>query len=382
MSEEIKFDFEEMIIQDKEGNQIDLSKVKTLEDLKNAIIYEIEFPYCKNCGFYSMCPYKRNTSEDTCALLDDAIRRYIDMNIKSIDYKNSYFVEEFIKSCYYFAHMSKDFLDLIGIYTDDYWNNSFESMHASMNSIFSHKILINLSKYLDSVRKTEIRRIKKFIILVEGKSDKIILSSVLKSLGVLGIDFDIKNSIRVYELEGKGKLKKKESVKDYFRRFKENETDYFLFLDKDCQIEIEDLIRSEIVKKENVFYFERELEEEYPIKKLIEKIEELEPELKGIFKINKIKEELKSKRLKEILSSIANNKNKHFNLNNLKIELSKIISKEVSEELEKSIIAGGVHRGDLKPKSETYQKLVEKIRPLAEKIKKISTDYYVVKNEK
>ena len=146
----IKFNFKKQIIQDKEGNQIDLSKIKTIEDLKNAIIYEIEFPYCKNCGFYQMCPYKCNTSEETCMLLDKAMRRYIDMNIKSIDYNNSYYLEEFIKSCYYFVHMSNDFLNLLGIYTDDDWNKYFESRHPNMNSLFSHKILVNLSKYIES----------------------------------------------------------------------------------------------------------------------------------------------------------------------------------------------------------------------------------------
>src|SRR3989344_1070825 len=382
MSKEIKFNFEDIIIQDKEGNQIDLSKVKTLEDLKNAIIYEIEFPYCKNCGFYSMCLYKRNTSEGTCAFLDEVIRRYIDMNIKSIDYKNSYFMEEFIKSCYYFAHMSKDFLDLIGIYTDNYFNSNLESMHTNMNSLFSHKILINLSKYLDSIRKIDFKKIKKFIILVEGESDKIILSSILNSLGVLGIHFDIKNSVRFYVLEGKDRLKKKDSIKDYFKRFRETETEYFLFLDKDSEEDVNDLIREGIVNQSYIFYFERELEEEYPIKKLVKAIEEIKPDLKGIFKERIILTKLKEKKLKEILSGEAYNQSKSFNLDDIKVELSKRISKETSEELEKSIIVGGVHMGNLKPKSKTYKKLVEKIRPLAEKINKLSTDYYIVKKVK
>jgi len=382
MDEDLKFEFKEMIIQDKEGNQIDLSKIKTLEDLKNAIIYEIEFPYCKNCGFYSMCPYKKDTSEGTCALLDPAIRRYIDMNIKSIDYTNSYYLEEFIKSCYYFAHMSKDFLDLIGIYTDDHLNYFFEGTHASMNSLFSHKILINLSKYLDSTRKTGLDRIKKFIILVEGKSDKIILKSILKSLRVLGIDFDIKNSIRFYVLEGKGRITKRDSIKDYFKRFKENGTEHFLFMDKDSEGNIQDLIREGLVEGNHVFYFENELEEEYNLDGLIKNIEKLDDSFKGVFTKNEILKKLKEdKNLKDSLTEIAKNKRKSFDLDNFKTRLAELFAKQISEELEKSTIINRVHRGDINPKSKNHEQLVERIRPFANMINKISQDFYVISKE-
>jgi hypothetical protein len=376
----IKFNFKKQIIQDKEGNQIDLSKIKTIEDLKNAIIYKIEFPYCKNCGFYQMCPYKRNTSEETCMLLDKAIRRYIDMNIKSIDYNNSYYLEEFIKSCYYFVHMSNDFLNFLGIYTDDDWNKYFESRHSNINSLFSHKILVNLSKYIESNRMVKTDRIKKFIILVEGKSDKIIISSILKSLGTLGIDFDIKNSIRIVTIEGKSKLNKQESIKDYFERFKELETDYFLFVDEDAKIEVNKLISKNIVKKNQVYYFKKELEEEYPLKELILYLEDICPDVKGLFKSSTIKTQLKRKRLKDIFKEIANQNSKTFdiNKNGIKTKLAEIFSKEISNELEKSIIdSSGCQRGDWIPKSKRYNRLVERVRPLANKINKISTNFYV-----
>ena len=82
------------------------------------------------------------------------------------------------------------------------------------------------------------------------------------------------------------------------------------------------------------------------------------------------------------MESIANNKRKSFGLNKFKVNLAKLISKEVSEELEKSIIVEGVHRGGLTPKSKKYNKLVKKIKPLADKIEKISKDFYVVEKTK
>jgi hypothetical protein len=378
MSKKLQFNFEGRIIRDKEGNQIDLSKVKTLEDLKDAIIYEIEFPYCKNCGFYSKCPYKRNTKEETCALLDDVMRRYIDMNIKSINYQDEYEISEFIKSCYYVIHMFKDCLDFLGIYSDDYWNANFESAHPRINSLWAHKILINLSKYLESIRKIKIDKLKKFAIIVEGESDEIILKSILNSLGVLGINFDTKNSIKFYILNSKARAKK-ERIISHLKRFKEINCDYFLFLDKDAEDIVKDLERARLIEKDYVFYFESELEEEYPIGELIKKIERLKPELKKIFSKKEILNQLKKgKTLKKSLGDIAHEKEKSFDLEGVKVDLAKLISKEASKELEKSIIVGGVHRGDLKPKSKTYKKLVEKIRPLADKLKKISKDFYVI----
>ncbi len=372
-------DLKDIKIQNSEGSIVDLGNVKTLEELKRKIIDEIEFPYCKNCGFHPKCPIPENQKYDNCKLLEEVISRYIDMNIKSINYKNKYSLIEFVRSCYYFAHMSKDFLDLIGIYTDDHWNWFFESDHPHMNSLFSHKILIKLSKYIDSIRNVETRRLKKFSILVEGESDEIILKSILKSLSVLGIDFDIKNSVKFFILDSKYRAKK-DRIRSHLNRFRELDSEYFIFLDKDADEITTELIKEGLINKDSVFFFEKELEEEYPMDELITKIESIKPKLKGVFDIDNVKLELKNKALKKILSDTAYNKGKSFKLDDIKIQLAKEFSENISKELEKSIIDNtGCHRGDWTPKSKKYNKIVERIRPLADKIKKISTDYFVVK---
>ncbi|MBC8500225.1 MAG: hypothetical protein H8D38_00480 [DPANN group archaeon] len=377
----MELDLKDIKIQNSEGNIVDLGDVKNLEELKRKIIDEIEFPYCKNCGFHPKCPIPENEKYDNCKLLEGVINRYIDMNIKSISYKNKYSLVEFVRSCYYFAHMSKDFLDLIGIYTDDHWNWFFESDHPHMNSLFSHKILIKLSKYIDSIRNVETRRLKKFSILVEGESDEIILKSILKSLGVLGIDFDIKNSVKFFILESKDRAKK-DKIRSHLKRFRELDSEYFMFLDKDAEEIVNELIKEGLINKETVFFFENELEEEYPLNELIIKIESIKPELKDIFDIEDIKKELKNKPLKKILSDVAYKQNKSFNLDGVKIQLAKLFSEDISKELGESIIDDtGCHRGDWTPKSKNYSQIVEKIRPLVDKIKKISTAYFVVKKQ-
>ncbi|MFH1471850.1 MAG: hypothetical protein ABIF85_03040 [Nanoarchaeota archaeon] len=374
----MKLDLKDIKLQDSEGKMIDLGSVKNLEELKRKIIFEIEFPYCKNCGFDPKCPYPGNQKyDDNCKLLEEVINRYIDMNIKSIDYKNKYSLVEFVRSCYYFAHMSKDFLDLIGVYTDDHWNWYFESDHPHMNSLFAHRILIKLSKYLDSVKDINTRRLKKFAILVEGKSDEIILKAVLNSLGVLGIDFDIKNSVKFFVLDSNSRAKK-DKIQSHLKRFRELDSEYFLFLDKDAENITNEL--TGLIDKKNIYFFINELEEEYPLKKLIKKIEELKPELKGVFKIKEINKALKSKKLKKILNDIAHSKNKSFKLDDVKIKLADFFAEEISKELEKSIIdETGCHRGDWTPKSKTYSRIVKRISPLANKIKEMSSDYFVVK---
>lgn len=372
----MELDLKDVRVRNSEGKLINLGDVKNLDELKRKIISEIDFPYCKNCGFDPKCPYPGNEKyDDNCKLLEEVINRYIDMNIKSIDYKNKYSLVEFVLSCYYFAHMSKDFLDLLGLYTDDHWNRYFEGEHPNMNSLFAHRVLIKLSKYLDTIRNINHRRLKIFSILVEGKSDEIILKAILKSLGVLGIDFEIKNSVTFFTLDSKSRAKK-DKIESHLKRFRELDSEYFLFLDKDAEDITQELIKNGLVDKENIFLFETELEEEYPIEKLIKKIEELKPELKGVFEINQINEEVKSKKLKKILNDIAHIKDKSFNLDDVKVELATFFASEISKELET-----GCHRGDCVKKSKNFSKIVERTRPLANKIKKISTDYFVVKKE-
>jgi hypothetical protein len=70
-----------------------------------------------------------------------------------------------------------------------------------------------------------------------------------------------------------------------------------------------------------------------------------------------------------------------FDLNKFKIDLAKLFASQISEELEKSIIVDGVHRGDIDPRSKENEQLVEKIRPFSDAIKKISKDFYVVTNK-
>jgi hypothetical protein len=73
-------------------------------------------------------------------------------------------------------------------------------------------------------------------------------------------------------------------------------------------------------------------------------------------------------------------KGKSLDFNSIKIELANAISEEVEKELKESTRdERGTYCGDITPHSEKYSELVEKIRPISNSIKKISTDFFVVK---
>lgn len=377
----VDIDLKDVKFKTEGGDIVDFGNVKTTDDLKEQIRY-LGFPYCKNCGFYKQCNYK--SKNDDCGLLSEVLSNYIEMNIKSTKYKNSYDLENFIKSCFYIIHLFKDFLDWMGIYSDKELNLYLESDHPHMNSLFSHKTLIKLSKYLESVRNINPRRIKKFAVLVEGPSDKIILSKTLNGLGVLGIDFDIKNSVKIVTLDSNSRAKK-DAIKSHLRRFKELDCDYFLVLDGDAKAYADELIRANLIEKDHVLIFEKEIEDEYPLEKVIEVIEQICPQLKGKFNkdevLNKINS--KNKSIKEILESYAHEKGFSFVFNDIKVKLAEKISQEITNELENSRKdpSGCIH-GDWKPTSSTYEQLVEKIKPLAEKINDISKNYFVETSDK
>jgi hypothetical protein len=377
----VDIDLKDVKFKTEDGEIVDFGDVKTTDDLKEKIRW-LGFPYCKNCGFYKQCNYK--SRDDDCGLLLEVLSNYIDMNIKSTKYKNSYDLENFIKSCFYIVHLFKDFLDWMGIYSDKELNLYLESDHPHMNSLFSHNTLIKLSKYLESVRNINPRRIKKFAVLVEGPSDKIILSKTLRGLDVLGIDFDIKNSVKIVTLDSNSRAKK-DAIKSHLRRFRELDCDYFLILDGDAKSHSEELIRENLIDENHVLVFDKDIEDEYPLDKVIEFIEKISPHLKNKFDKDKVLDEIntKNKSIKEALESYAHENSFSFVFNDLKMKLAEKISEEVLKELEDSQkdSSGCIH-GDWKPTSSTYEKLVEGIRPLAKEINKISKDFFVETNDK
>jgi len=158
--------------------------------------------------------------------------------------------------------------------------------------------------------------------------------------------------------------------------------DFFLFLDGDAKDKSEELLRGGLMKKEDIVIFDKDIEDEIPVNELINKIETIRTELKGSFDIEEIEKEKKAgkKTIKKILEDSLYFKDQSLDFNSIKVELAKAISEEVEKELKESTRdERGTYCGDITPRSEKYSEIVEKIRPISDSIKKISTDFFIVK---
>ena len=184
-----------------DGERVDFSGVKTTEQLKKVIIQNY-VPLCRKCSAASFCKF-HNPNAPPCPILEKVVVNYVDMNIKSIHADVRYNLEEFIKSTVLLVRIFMNFENWRGIYVNEYFNWYFESVHPTLNSTYVHELLIDIGKFIRSYRVVNVDRLKRFVILVEGNSEFFALPPILDKLGVMGINFDIKNSVRFVNLEAK-----------------------------------------------------------------------------------------------------------------------------------------------------------------------------------
>lgn len=272
----VELNLKGVVFQGLNGETINFSEITTIQDLKNKIASNY-IAVCRKCGFSGNCKFYYESKDDTCRLIATCLSNYIDMNIKSIDIGNRNKTIEFIKSCISLSRLFEDFINWIGIYSDKYFNWYFESMHPSLNSAYSHNALQHLSYFLKSCRWVDTNRVKRFIILVEGDSEYYSLPSIFSALGIIGVNSNIKNSVKFINLKGKGSLQENR-IKDNLNRFREAEIDYFLILDKDASSYIDKL--GNLVENEHILLWDNNFEDEFPIEKIVEKVIEIRPDLK------------------------------------------------------------------------------------------------------
>ena len=238
-----------------EGEIVDFREVKTIEEL-NEIIVQNYVVLCRKCTSESFCKFC-DVSGPPCPILVNVVNNYIYMNIKSIDTDNQYSLAEFIKSVILLIQIFNRFENWRGIYVDDGFNSFFESVHPRLNLSFAHNLLVDISKFVRVYTVVQTDRLKKFIILVEGNSEFEALPPIFEALGVAGINFDIKNSVKFINLEGKDSIQRNK-IKLILKRYREEEVSYFLIIDNDQNVKdyIDDLKREVISHwtAENVYH--------------------------------------------------------------------------------------------------------------------------------
>jgi hypothetical protein len=363
------------------GEVVDFSDVTTVEQLKNKIV-ENYVLCCRKCFSHNICKF-HDSSEPPCPLLEKIVRNYIDMNIKSVNTASQWELQDFIKSTMLLIDIFVDFISWQGIYVDEWYNWYFESMHPSLNSTIAHGLLDNISKFLSAYRVVKIGRVMRFIVLVEGNSEYVALPPILAELGVSGINYDGKNSVRFINMEGKDRLQK-EKIRDNLKKFREDGVSYFLVIDNDPNVTtyIEDLKRESLIDDKHYLIWEHKFEDNFPAEIILTVLDE---EVRGVAASIDVNELNKYNTTKhDIAKSIEyclHKKGIQFSFNDYKVSVAKKLASLVCKEIEESMMIGATYDGLRTPKSKSFPQFVERLSGIAEEMKRESTEFHVVKKD-
>jgi hypothetical protein len=363
-----------------DGERVDFSGVKTIEQLKKTIIQNY-VPLCRKCSAASFCKF-HSPVEPPCPILEKVVSNYVDMNIKSIHADVRYNLEEFIKSIVLLLRIFMNFENWRGLYVDEYFNWYFESVHPTLNSTFVHELLIDIGKFVRSYRVVNVDRLKKFVILVEGNSEFLALPPILDKLGVLGINFDIKNSVRFVNLEGKDRAQR-DKIRDVLARFGEEETTYFLIIDNDpeAQTYIDDLKREGLLQDGHYLVWTNKFEDNFGEEAIVKVIGEVTSGISDKIDVAELKELNSAKN--DIVKSVEHLLRKReieFKFDDYKVKIAQRLSQWVCKEIDESMSTTfGVHDGSRTPASKSFPIFAEKLRKIAEEINRISSEFHVVK---
>lgn len=133
-----------------------------------------------------------------------------------------------------------------------------------------------------------------YIIFVEGKSEEYAFPIVANALGLTDVGTDVAKKIRVMNLEGNGIIGKLEEFLEYL---KDSDVGVFLIADGDKKVKnfVEDFVRRKILEKENYKIWDKEFEDTFESKRLVEAMKRLA--MKNNFKFTMTEVELETARL-------------------------------------------------------------------------------------
>lgn len=363
-----------------EGAIVDFSEVGNIEQLKKTIV-DNYVAFCRKCTSRSFCKF-HDPSEPPCPILEKVVHSYVDMNIKSVDTANQNSLTEFIKSIILLIQIFNYFENWRGIYVDEWFNWYFESSHPWLNSFYGHELLVMISKYVSTYRVVKTERLKKFVVFVEGDSEFVALPPIFKALGVLGIDFEIKNSVRFINLEGKDRTQR-EKIRTNLAKFREEEVSYFLVLDNDANVEryIEDLKREELMEDNHYLIWENKFEDNFGEEAILKVLREEANVVFDKIDVDELKRYNSSKHdIGKSIEHLAREKGIERKFDDYKVGIAKRLSEWVCREIDESMRANsGVYDGRRTPKSESFPDFLEKVRKITETMKRISSEFHVVK---
>jgi hypothetical protein len=363
-----------------EGDRVDFSKVKTVEQLKETIINNYVV-LCRNCASESFCKFY-DSSEPPCPILEKVVHNYIDMNIKSIDTGNQHSLSRFIESVILLTKIFSRFENWRGSYVDEGFNWYFEGFHPTLNSIYALNLLVEISEFVRAYEVVKTDRVKKFIVFVEGNSEFAALPPIFEALWVLGIKYDIKNSVKFINLEGKDRVQR-DKIKTILVKLSEEEVSYFLILDNDQNVKhyIEDLKREGLIEESHYLIWESKFEDNFGEEAILKVFREEASELFDKIDIDELKQYNSTKNdIGMSIEHLLREKGIKLRFNDYKLKIAKRISEWICKEINESMqISSGTHNGGRTPTSKSFPDFVRKIRMITEEIKRISSEFHVIK---
>lgn len=372
--ETLKLATEKLRLEGLNRDIVDFSDVQTIDQLKIKITNNYVV-LCRNCASASFCKF-HDDSEPPCPILEKVVDNYIDMNIKAVDTENSYRLTEFIKSIIYLIRIFNILENWRGIYVDEWFNWYFQTLHPNINSNYGHDLLVAISKFVKASRVVETERLKKFVILVEGKSEFEALPSIFSALGVVGV-FKTTNFI---DLKGKDRAQK-DKIRENLQKFRDDNISYFLILDNDVNVHqyIDDLKREKLIDDDHCLIWDNKFEDNFDEETLMNILLDLDYSIFHYITVEELKKCNSTKRdVAKSIEKLLHKKGIDIDFDYYKVPLAKSLSTIVCEEIEQSMHdEHGTYDGKRTPTSESFPDFVMKLRQITEKIKKIHSDFYV-----
>lgn len=366
-----------------QGETVDLSHVKTIDELKRTMT-DNYVVLCRKCAGQSLCKY-HDPSEPPCAVLTKVVHNYIDMNIKSVETSNRYLLSEFLKSLIYLLGIFHTFTNWQGIYSDESFNWYYESAHPGLNSFYAHELLVTISKFVQAYRQIRTDRLMRFVVLVEGDSEYEALPRIFEALHVLGIDSPIKNEVKFVNLEGKDSVQRNR-IKDQLIRFREKEVSYFMVLDNDEGVAkyVSDLKRDNLLEENHYIVWENTFEDNFGENAILTTLKEIANDVFGKITVEELREyNSGTGNISRVIDRLLKEKGIGARYDDYKVEVARRLSELVCKEIDESFkTASYTYDYSRVPTSKTAPNFVKQLNAMAERMKSLSSEFHVIKSEK
>ncbi len=361
------------------GTTVDFSDVTTVKELKEKLV-DYFVGLCVRCAKLDkdICKFSEYY---TCGILEKVLHNYIDLNVKAIDTENKYQLTKFIKSAIVLIEIFEQFERWEDIYADERSKRYFKYTHTWQNSFYVHHLLLKLSEFAHAYQVVNIKRLKRFEILVEGDSEYLALPPIFETLGVIWIGDYVSGhtSVKFVNLEGKDNVQRKK-IDTSLKKFREENVTYFIILDNDVKVKqyVADLERQRLIEKGRYLIWKNTFEDNFSENIVLEALQLENPGIIGKVDVKElVRVNSKLHDVGRALDKLLYGKVVGFKFKDYKVKIAQRMSEWVCHDIYQSSVK--------KPKSKKGQtskkftKFVKNLRTITDEIKRLSFEFHMVK---